>query len=199
MRTLFRKSFGSADSQSKLMWSESCKASASTGSDSNATDWLSFDPKEEQSDGTTDKSSKSTKADSSGTFDRNHRRHQCAFDVNNDRAFRRRFERITWQVLEGHTSDVNGVEFVGNRLLISCSNDKTVRVWRQNADERFAEAESSSTQPVQSPLNGHAYGVNAVRVSPFGTILTSASTDGRVILWSTQVWSRAHEVHRRHS
>lgn len=108
--------------------------------------------------------------------------------------YKKRFARICWQKLQAHTSDVNCVEFASNQLLVSCSNDKTVRVWRADSKEAFAECQaqdaSSSSQLVPSPLLGHGYGVNAVRVSPFGTILASASTDGRIILWNTQVNDR---------
>jgi len=51
-----------------------------------------------------------------------------------------------------------------------------------------AENEERHFQPQAiSPLTGHAYGVNCVRYSPFGTIIASASTDGNIILWNSQV------------
>ena len=85
-----------------------------------------------------------------------------------------------FQVLKGHTSDVNWVDFTGTKLLVSCSNDKTVRLWEADDDGKFQETSLS-------PLTGHSYGVNCVRFSPFGTIIASCSTDGNIILWNTHV------------
>lgn len=88
-----------------------------------------------------------------------------------------------FQILDGHSSDVNWVDFNGRRKLASCSNDSTVCLWE--ADET---GEEIKFRPCSlSPLRGHAYGVNCVRYSPFGTIIASASTDGNIILWNSQV------------
>ncbi len=86
-----------------------------------------------------------------------------------------------FQVLDGHKSDVNWVDFNGQRKLVSCSNDRTVMLWEAENEERFFR------QQTISPLKGHAYGVNCVRYSPFGTIIASGSTDGNIILWNSQV------------
>lgn len=84
------------------------------------------------------------------------------------------------QFLEGHSSDVTFVDFTGTKLLVSGSNDKTVRLWEADEDGKFH-------QTSLSPLTGHTYGVNCVRFSPFGTIIASCSTDGNIILWNTHV------------
>ena len=89
---------------------------------------------------------------------------------------------ISHQVLDGHTSDVNWVDFTGTKLLVSASNDKSVRLWECDDSGAF-------TQISLSPLMGHNYGVNCVRFSPFGTIIASGSTDGNIILWNTHVIS----------
>lgn len=107
--------------------------------------------------------------------------------------------KISHQILDGHTGDVTWVDFTGTKLLVSCSNDKTVRLWEADSDGSFK-------QTSLSPLNGHtyefitliiaiiaiivnnySYGVNCVRFSPFGTIIASSSTDGNIILWNTHV------------
>lgn len=84
------------------------------------------------------------------------------------------------QVLEGHSSDITWVDFTGTKLLVSGSNDKTVRLWEADGSGLFCQTSIS-------PLVGHTYGVNCVRFSPFGTIIASCSTDGNIILWNTHV------------
>ncbi|XP_075678127.1 WD repeat, SAM and U-box domain-containing protein 1-like [Dermatophagoides pteronyssinus] len=86
---------------------------------------------------------------------------------------------ILYQILTGHQSDVNWVDFNGHRKLVSCSNDRTIRLWETNDQQYF-------DKPKLSTLIGHEYGVNCVRYSPFGTIIASASTDGCIILWNSQ-------------
>ncbi|RWS30374.1 WD repeat: SAM and U-box domain-containing protein 1-like protein [Leptotrombidium deliense] len=87
------------------------------------------------------------------------------------------------QILTGHSSDVTFCDFSGSRLLVSSSNDKTVRVWKVAENGLFKEC---TEPPLVSPLVGHKYSVNCVRFSPFGTIIASCSTDGNVILWNVQ-------------
>lgn len=90
-----------------------------------------------------------------------------------------------FQILTGHTSDVNAVDISSNnQLLLSGSNDRTVRVWKLNRNGIFTE--NVSDPPFISPITEHTYGINCVRFSPFSTILATASTDGKIILWSTQ-------------
>lgn len=97
-------------------------------------------------------------------------------------------------ILSGHTSDVNCVDFSTSGLLISCSNDKTLRLWKNHSrdnddtvdvDVPFNFTENTSSQPT-SPFVGHKYGVNCVKFSPFDTIIASGSTDGAIILWNAQ-------------
>lgn len=78
--------------------------------------------------------------------------------------------------ISSHTSDVNGVCFSKDKKLATCSGDKTVRLW--NTDD-YSELPCS-------PLCGHAYYVHCCTFSPFGTLLASCSTDGKVILWDTK-------------
>lgn len=90
------------------------------------------------------------------------------------------------QVLEGHNSDVIGCDFFGP-YLATCSGDKTIKVWQKNEEGRFEETSFS-------PLLQHTYGVNCVRFSPFGTLLASCSTDGKVILWNAQTGEKISDV-----
>ncbi|XP_013399148.1 WD repeat, SAM and U-box domain-containing protein 1 [Lingula anatina] len=74
-----------------------------------------------------------------------------------------------------HQSDVNWVAYSG-KTLATCSGDKTVRLW---STEDFTEYPCS-------PLCGHGYYVHCCVFSPFGTMLASCSTDGKVILWDSK-------------
>ena len=75
--------------------------------------------------------------------------------------------------ISSHTSDVNGVSFSADRKLATCSGDKTVRLW--DIDD-YAELPCS-------PLCGHSYYVHCCTFSPFGTLLATCSTDGKIIVW----------------
>ncbi|XP_006818917.1 WD repeat, SAM and U-box domain-containing protein 1-like, partial [Saccoglossus kowalevskii] len=74
--------------------------------------------------------------------------------------------------IDVHKSDVNWCSF-STKYLATCSGDKTVRLW--NIDD-FSEVSCS-------PLNGHEYYVHCCCFSPFGTLLASCSTDGKIIIW----------------
>ena len=86
-----------------------------------------------------------------------------------------------YQILKDHKSDINWIDFSGQKKLASCSNDGTVVLL-----EKSNESALNFRYQAISPLNGHAYGVNCIRYSPFGTIIASASTDGNIILWNSQ-------------
>lgn len=90
-----------------------------------------------------------------------------------------------FQVLVGHTSDVNAVDVSSsNELIVSGSNDATVRIWKLTENGHYRE--NTSDPPFISPITDHDYGINSVKFSPFSTLLATASTDGKIILWSTQ-------------
>lgn len=82
-----------------------------------------------------------------------------------------------------HTSDVNSVAFSPDGTLATASGDKTVRLW-DTAD--FSELTAS-------PLVGHSYYVHCCTFSPFGTILATCSTDGKLILWDVKSGSKVCE------
>ncbi|XP_076241423.1 uncharacterized protein LOC143183650 isoform X2 [Calliopsis andreniformis] len=89
------------------------------------------------------------------------------------------------QTLEIHTSDVTSIDFAANRVLVTGSGDKRVRVWRWQPNEGYVETSFS-------PLIGHKYGVTSVKVSPRSTMLASASIDGTTLLWNLRTGSKIH-------
>lgn len=78
--------------------------------------------------------------------------------------------------ISAHTSDINGVAFSTDNKLATCSGDKTTRLW---------DVDDFSELPC-SPLCGHTYYVHCCTFSPFGTILATCSTDGKMIVWDVQ-------------
>ncbi|KAG7206559.1 hypothetical protein KM043_000247 [Ampulex compressa] len=87
------------------------------------------------------------------------------------------------QVLAGHSSDVNCVDFAGDCVLVTASGDKSVRVWEWRRGTGYVESQFS-------PLRGHKYGVTCVKVSPRSTMLASSSIDATTLLWNLRTGSR---------
>ncbi|KAK6182045.1 hypothetical protein SNE40_009811 [Patella caerulea] len=79
------------------------------------------------------------------------------------------------QTLSGHSSDVTSLSF-GEKELVTCSGDKTVRLW--NIDD-FSETPCS-------PLLSHTYVVNCCVFDKTGTVFASCSTDGKLIIWDSK-------------
>eukprot|EP00802_Teleaulax_amphioxeia_P012750 Tamp_12795.p1 GENE.Tamp_12795~~Tamp_12795.p1 ORF type:complete len:357 (+),score=74.35 Tamp_12795:197-1267(+) len=78
--------------------------------------------------------------------------------------------------LHGHTDKVLGLSFhPEGKILASCSNDKTVRLWDVTSGEEL------------SALTGHTDFVCSVAYSPDGTQLASGSRDKTVRLWDPGV------------
>lgn len=77
--------------------------------------------------------------------------------------------------LQHHTDEVSCCAFSASRLATS-SGDKTIRVY-DTAD--FSELPFS-------PLSGHGYGVHSCCFSACGAHLLSCSTDGLVLVWSSE-------------
>ncbi|XP_071329690.1 WD repeat, SAM and U-box domain-containing protein 1-like isoform X2 [Trachinotus anak] len=84
------------------------------------------------------------------------------------------------RTLRHHTDEISCCAFSPS-LLATCSADKTLRLYN-TAD--FSELPSS-------PLSGHGYGVHCCGFSTCGSYLLSCSTDGSVIVWSSDTGEAA--------
>ncbi|HEX3725662.1 MAG TPA: hypothetical protein VHV08_05440, partial [Pirellulales bacterium] len=80
------------------------------------------------------------------------------------------------RTLAGHTDRVLGVAFspVDGRWLLTCSRDKTARLWDTATGKELAG----------SPLVGHSWWVWSAAFSPDERHLATAGQDGKVIIWS---------------
>ncbi|PSC73533.1 WD repeat-containing 48 [Micractinium conductrix] len=71
----------------------------------------------------------------------------------------------------GHIDWVNDLALVGD-VLVSCSSDKTLRVWQPNSPE-----------PALGCLTGHSDYVTGLAASASGSMMASAGLRGEVLLW----------------
>ncbi|WP_243717327.1 protein kinase [Actinomadura sp. KC345] len=79
----------------------------------------------------------------------------------------------TGEILNGHTGGVRSVAFSPDgKLLASCSNDETVRLW-----------DAATRRLVGRPLTGHTDSVGEVAFSPDGKLLAAGGSDATVRFW----------------
>jgi WD40 repeat protein len=75
--------------------------------------------------------------------------------------------------LKGHEEQVNDVAFIlGTRLLVSGSNDKSLRVWDLDTGKQVGE-----------PLLGHDAAVGRIAASPNGRWIVSGADNGSILVW----------------
>lgn len=87
----------------------------------------------------------------------------------------------------GHTEAVSCVRSsngMDGDSMVSSSQDKVVKVWRNNGD----------SYDLSYDLYGHKEGVNVVVVSKDGSVCVSGGRDGRIILWNMSNKSGKHRV-----
>jgi pre-mRNA-processing factor 19 len=88
--------------------------------------------------------------------------------------------------LTGHTKRVTGVTFVTPELLLSCSADKTVRMWAPKAAEGGVEEGAGGAaggMVCQSVLQEHSGPVVGMSLHPSRRYFVSASEDATWAFW----------------
>jgi WD40 repeat protein len=85
----------------------------------------------------------------------------------------------------GHLESVNSVAVTANgRIAISCSNDKTLRLWDLEAGKEIRR------------LEGHKRGITAIMVMPNGRRALSDSYDGTLRLWDLETGQQIRCIER---
>lgn len=92
------------------------------------------------------------------------------------------------QTLNGHTGAINSLAFSPDGLwMVSASADQTLRLWRagpaDTADAPDAPPDGFAPLPAQV-YAGHTEAINAVAISPKGSLIASASDDETIRLWA---------------
>ena len=86
------------------------------------------------------------------------------------------------QTLSSHLSDVNSVAFIDDcDAFVSCSGDKTVRLWRRHEGDVWQECDATPR-----PLSRHSYGVTSSSYCDATGLLAAASLDGKITIWDTK-------------
>lgn len=85
---------------------------------------------------------------------------------------------IVWSVKNGHTENINDVVWLSKKnLIITCSYDKTIRIWDEISGHQIGILET------------HTQSVKCLSISCDGNILASRSADNTVRLWRTDNWN----------
>ncbi|KIM27014.1 hypothetical protein M408DRAFT_176560 [Serendipita vermifera MAFF 305830] len=89
---------------------------------------------------------------------------------------------------KAHTDSVNGIAYSSDGLtVVSCSDDKTVRIW-----------DAATGAPVGEPLKGHTSYVESVTYSPDGRKIISGSSDKTIRIWDASTGAPIGEPLRGH-
>jgi len=88
----------------------------------------------------------------------------------------------------GHTDSLTCVAlFPDNKMIISGSYDRRIRLWDIGSGQASGEA-----------LRGHKVSVDVVAVSPDGTMFVSGGGDGKILIWNTTTRNLATEPIQAH-
>lgn len=86
------------------------------------------------------------------------------------------------QTLTGHTEWINSVRLRTDGTLFSCSNDRTIRVWKKDTQDLYQCAQT---------LTGHTESVKSLLVHTDGTLF-SGSNDCTIRVWKTDAQGTYH-------
>ena len=90
--------------------------------------------------------------------------------------------------LDGHSDRVFNVAFspLNTNFIASCSNDKTIRVWKIQRINHNEETRANLTGSCRCVLNGHSENVRALKwCTELPFILYSGSWDATIRIWNT--------------
>nr|XP_027200405.1 guanine nucleotide-binding protein subunit beta-like protein [Dermatophagoides pteronyssinus] len=130
--------------------------------------------------------------------------------------------------LVGHTKNVTGVAVSPNtKFIVTCSLDKTVRLWNTMGEERFCFRPKGTEEAITCivfsqeekrnliiagcadgsikiwslddivqlhSLHGHTGTINAIALSPDGSLIASGGSDGRIQLWDLTECSHVYTI-----
>jgi WD40 repeat protein len=82
--------------------------------------------------------------------------------------------------VKAHNSDINSMIFINDRDLISCSSDKTVKLW--------TSVDQGSDQVKVRTINQRSYAIYACDFSKSRNLLVVAAMDGQTLVWDTDKW-----------
>ena len=73
--------------------------------------------------------------------------------------------------LEGHEKGVNSLDFIGEKWIVSGSDDKTLKIW------------NLLDQKCVATLEGHSHNVDSVCFDPDLNVIISCSEDETIKVW----------------
>lgn len=131
------------------------------------------DDDEDKKDEKKDDDEEETKEDKEANKDKEQERKDKNIKVTN-----RRVQQIEFI---GHTGPVYAVSICyDSQTLLSCSHDKTIRLWSIPFDKK-----KDMKQSALVVYKGHVRPVWDVKFSPFGYYFASGSADNTAMLWAT--------------
>lgn len=86
---------------------------------------------------------------------------------------------------EGHIDWVNAITLVNEDILVSCSSDKTIRVWKAQG-ENSNDSTGTSVSRSEACLCGHTDYITSLVAARSRPIVASGGLGGEVMLWDLQ-------------
>ncbi|KAJ7696971.1 WD40-repeat-containing domain protein, partial [Mycena rosella] len=97
-------------------------------------------------------------------------------------------------IFDGHQQEINSLEFsFDNRLIISGSGDRTVRIWYTLRVLSITPDPEPLSAPSNPPINADA-GVTSVAISPDGAV-TAGCIEAVVRIWSVAMGALGELLH----